>query len=176
MGELKLKNNQSKIAIIFVICGYISSIILWGVLFYISQNNIRFVSIRGDIIFIAQMYVMVIGIISLCLGNKLINKIYFPLLFILFIIDAVISKVYYNCFLAPFAGVFDTYDSNLGVFKILPFTLTLYVIFRKFFILIKGEEPEIVGRYAFFDGTGNYLFTILVILGGIVLSFLVPWF
>lgn len=175
MGDSKLKNGQSKIAIIFVVCSYIISIILWSVLFYISQNTNRFESIREDIVFTCQMYVLVIGLISLFLGKQLINKICLPLLFILFITDAIVSKVYYNWFLAPFAGVFDKYDTNLGVFKILPITLILYLILRKIFILLTGEEPKIVGKYAFFDGTGNYLFTLLVVLGGIVLSFLVPW-
>lgn len=172
MGDSNLKNGQSKIAIIFIICGYISSFILWFALFYISQKTNRFESIREDIINLCQTYVVVIGFSSLFLAKVLTNKMCLPLLFILFIADTIISKVYYNSFLASYAGVFDKYDSNLCVFKILPVALIIYVILRKVFIYVTGEEPKIVLNREF---TGNYLFTLLVILGGIIISSFIPF-
>lgn len=136
------------------------------------KNSKRFESIREDIIFTCQMYVMVIGFTSLFLSNKLINKMCLLLLFILFITDTIVSKIYFNHYLAAFAGVFDGYDTNLGVFKILLTTLVLFLILRKIFILLTGEEPIIVMERGF---TSNYIFTVLVLVGGIVLSYLIPW-
>lgn len=171
-----MKSNYSKSAFIFVISSFILSIILWGVLFQISEKYIRFESFRENIDFAVVIYVFLIEAITLHLGNKLINKICLPLLFIHFILNVVISKVYYNYFFIPYDNTLYTYNSNMGLLKILPITLTLYVILRKVFMYLTGEEPKIVGKSAFFSDFCNYLFTILVLLGGIALTFIIPFY
>ena len=58
----------------------------------------------------------------------------------------------------------------------LPFLVVFYMFFRKVFLLLGSAEPKIVGKMELFTDPLNWIFTMFVIISGMVTGAFIPWF
>lgn len=130
--------------------------------------------IVGTILLIYALmgYILMFSVVE----KEAMHKSYLPLLFCLFVAIFIISNVYYNYIFAPFSKNTKDYMKYFILLKTLPTSVISYTIIRKIFMLFTTKEPKLVGKFDWMTDPGNWLFTMMVFLGGFGAAYFIPWF